>query len=78
MSKKRVIFAFVNLQQIKGVIANEHEKLNRLMITKFTVITRQKLLKSVHDSRIVAFSRHSMTEETQFLGFMFPQIMQRH
>jgi len=29
-----VIFAFVNSQQFKGVTANEHEKLNRLMITQ--------------------------------------------
>jgi len=37
-----VIFAFVNLQQLKGVIANEHEKLNRLMITQTSQLLSAK------------------------------------
>jgi len=32
-------------------MANEHEKLNGLMITYFTAITCEKLLKLVHDNR---------------------------
>jgi len=29
-------------------------------------------------SEISVVSVYSMTEETQFLGFMFPQVVQRH
>jgi len=37
-----VIFAFVNSHQLKGVIANEHEKLNRFMIKQTSQLLSAK------------------------------------
>jgi len=41
-SKKLVIFTFENSQQVKEVIANGHEKLNRLMIAQTSQIISAK------------------------------------
>ena len=43
--EKCVIFAFVILPQIKEIVANRHEKLNRLMIAQTPQLFRAKFIK---------------------------------
>jgi len=32
----------------------------------------------IYQAKSVLFSVYSMTEDTKFLGFIFPQVVQRH
>ena len=75
--------ALAILEPIKDVIANGHDKLNSLMIAQAPSYFLPKIIKigwrmwKIKQAQSVLFSVYSMTEETKFLGFMFPQIVQR-
>jgi len=69
--QKWVIFAFVNSQQFKGVIANEHEKLNRLYDnTNLTAIitSRSAMAEGPRDALI---SRNSATTKYPYRMALF-------